>query len=132
MKQQFEVSTSSHACLVNITSQITRIISQSNIKEGICCVFIPHTTAGITINENADPTVQSDILNTMDKIVPWENDYDHGEGNAAAHVKTSIFGSSQTIIISGGRPQLGVWQAIYLAEFDGPRRRQVWVQIIAE
>jgi len=131
MKMQFEVRTPAHACLVNITPQVEKLVSQSGIRDGICHVFVPHTTAGVTINENADPTVQSDILRELDKIVPWRDDYDHDEGNSAAHIKASLFGSSQMVFVIGGRPQLGIWQCLYLAEFDGPRTRQVWVKITA-
>lgn len=129
MSDQFDVRTPSHACLVEVTAQVERAVSQSGIGEGICHIFVPHTTAGITINENADPTVQSDILHALDKIVPWDADYDHGEGNAAAHIKTSLVGSSQTVFVSGGKLRLGTWQGIFLAEFDGPRTRKVWVMI---
>jgi secondary thiamine-phosphate synthase enzyme len=132
MDKRFDVRTPSHACLVDITAQVERFVSQSAVAEGTCHVFVPHTTAGITINENADPTVQSDILREMDKIVPWGDTYDHDEGNSAAHIKASLFGSSQTMFVSGGKLQLGTWQGIYLAEFDGPRTRQVWVKIIAD
>jgi secondary thiamine-phosphate synthase enzyme len=132
VRRGFEVRTPANACLVDITSQIARLVSGSEIKEGLCCVFVPHTTAAITINENADPTVQSDIIREMDKVVPWEDHYEHAEGNAAAHIKASIFGSSETIIVDEGRLQLGTWQGIYLAEFDGPRTRKVWVKIIPE
>ena len=130
MRREFEVRTPSHACLVNITGQVAKLVSLSKIQEGICCVFIPHTTAGITINENADPTVQSDIVREMDKVIPWQDDYDHVEGNAAAHIKVSMFGTSETIMVDGGRLQLGTWQGIYLAEFDGPRTRKVWVRVV--
>jgi secondary thiamine-phosphate synthase enzyme len=130
MRREFEVRTPSHTCLVNITAQVAKLVSLSRIQEGICCVFIPHTTAGITINENADPTVQSDIVREMDKVIPWQDDYDHVEGNAAAHIKVSIFGTSETIMVDGGRLQLGTWQGIYLAEFDGPRTRKVWVRVV--
>jgi secondary thiamine-phosphate synthase enzyme len=130
VKHQFEVRTPAHSCLVNITAQVARFVSLSKMKEGLCCVFIPHTTAAVTVNENADPTVQSDIIREMDKLVPWEDQYDHVEGNAAAHIKVAMFGSSQTIIVDGGRLQLGTWQGVYLAEFDGPRTRKVWVKII--
>jgi secondary thiamine-phosphate synthase enzyme len=131
MKHEFEVRTPSHACLVDITAQVAKIASLSKISDGICCVYVPHTTAGVTINENADPTVRSDILRELDKIVPWNDNYDHSEGNSAAHIKTSMLGTSQTIIVEGGRLQLGIWQGIYLAEFDGPRSRQVFVKVLA-
>ena len=130
MKHEFEVRTPAHSCLVNVTAQVARFVSLSKIKDGLCCVFVPHTTAAITVNENADPTVQSDIIREMDKVVPWEDQYDHVEGNAAAHIKVSLFGSSQTLIVEGGRLQLGTWQGIYLAEFDGPRTRKVWVKVL--
>lgn len=132
MRRGFEVRTPAHACLVDVTSQVAGLVSQSGIKEGICCVFVPHTTAAITINENADPTVRSDIIREMDKVVPWDDHYEHAEGNAAAHIKASMFGSSETIIVDGGRLQLGTWQGIYLAEFDGPRTRKVWVRMLPE
>jgi secondary thiamine-phosphate synthase enzyme len=132
MKHEFEVRTPSHACLVNITAQVSRLVSQSNVKDGLCCVFVPHTTAGITINENADPTVRSDILRRMDKVVPWDDHYEHSEGNAAAHIKVSMLGTSQTVLVEAGKLQLGTWQGIYLAEFDGPRTRRVWVAFIAQ
>jgi secondary thiamine-phosphate synthase enzyme len=132
MKHEFEVRTPSHACLVNITAQVARLVPESNIKDGLCCVFIPHTTAGITINENADPTVRSDILRRLDKIVPWDDHYEHSEGNAAAHIKVSMLGTSETILVEDGKLQLGTWQGIYLAEFDGPRTRRVWVQFMPE
>ncbi len=131
MRQEFEVRTSSHACLVDITAQVERLVAQSEIGDGLCCVFIPHTTAAVTINENADRSVRSDILRELEDIVPWENAYDHAEGNAAAHIKSSLIGSSQTIPVAGGRLELGTWQGIFLAEFDGPRTRHVWVKIIA-
>jgi secondary thiamine-phosphate synthase enzyme len=96
----------------------------------MCHIFVPHTTAGLTINENADPTVQSDLLKELDKIVPWRDGYDHAEGNAAAHIKSSLVGQSHLVQIDGGRLKLGTWQGIYLAEFDGPRTRKVWVKVI--
>jgi secondary thiamine-phosphate synthase enzyme len=131
MSEQIEVRTAAHACLVDITGQVERFVSRSGIKEGICCIFVPHTTAGVTINENADPTVRSDILKELDKFVPWHDDYDHSEGNAAAHIKSSLVGSSQLVFISGGSLKLGTWQGIFLAEFDGPRTRKVWLKVIA-
>jgi secondary thiamine-phosphate synthase enzyme len=131
MSNQFEVRTPSHSCLVDVTAQVERLVSQSGIGEGICTIFVPHTTAGVTINENADPTVRSDILQELDKIVPWNDNYDHDEGNAAAHIKASLFGSSLVVFVSGGKLKLGTWQGIYLAEFDGPRTRKVWIKVMA-
>ncbi len=131
MIDKFEVRTPAHACLIDITARVQRLAQQKGFEEAVCYVFVPHTTAGITINENADPTVQSDILMELDKIVPWRDNYSHSEGNSAAHIKASMMGSSQIVFLSGGQLHLGTWQAIYLAEFDGPRTRQVWVRILA-
>jgi secondary thiamine-phosphate synthase enzyme len=131
MFSQIEVRTPSHACLVDVTALVERLVMQIGVQEGVCCVFVPHTTAGVTINENADPTVRSDILKALGKIVPWNDDYDHSEGNSAAHIKASMMGASQCIFVSRGKLDLGTWQGIYLAEFDGPRTRKVWVRVIA-
>jgi secondary thiamine-phosphate synthase enzyme len=105
------------------------MVKQTKVEEGICQVFVPHTTAGILINEGADPSVRRDILNQLDKIVPWSGDYQHREGNSPAHIKASLVGSSETIFIENGRLVLGTWQSIYFCEFDGPRHRQVIVKI---
>ena len=129
--EQFEVRTPSRSCMIEITSQIGQIVAQSGIEDGICYVFIPHTTAGLTINENADPTVQSDILKELEKVVPWRDNYDHYEGNSAAHIKASVMGSGHFVLVSGRRLRLGTWQGIYLCEFDGPRQRKVWVQVVS-
>jgi secondary thiamine-phosphate synthase enzyme len=115
--------------MIDITSRIQDVVRESGIESGICTVFVPHTTAGITINENADPDVVSDILKEVNKIVPFEDGYSHMEGNSAAHIKASMFGFSQQIIIEGGRLVLGTWQGIYFCEFDGPRNREVYVKI---
>ena len=131
MSKLIEVRTPSHACLVDITGQIEKLAHQSAVKDGICHIYVPHTTAGVTINENADPSVRSDILHQLEKIVPWDGEYEHDEGNAAAHIKASLLGSSQHVFVSGGRLKLGTWQGIFLAEFDGPRARQVWVEFVA-
>ncbi len=125
-----DIRTPSKTAMVNITSQIDEIIRSSEVKSGICTVFVPHTTAGITINENADPDVVSDILKEINKIVPFDDNYSHIEGNSAAHIKASLFGSSLQAVISEGKLVLGVWQGIYLCEFDGPRNRNVLVSII--
>ena len=130
MTEQLEVRTPSHSCFVDITAEVQRAVAKSKIADGICLVFVPHTTAGVTINENADPTVRSDMLAALERVVPWEAGYDHDEGNAAAHVKASLMGSSQTVIVEGARLKLGTWQAIYLAEFDGPRSRRVLVRTL--
>jgi len=129
--EQFDVRTPSHACMVDITDRVSRVVADSGIEEGICYVFVPHTTAGLTINENADQTVQSDILNRLDKIVPWRDGYEHAEGNSAAHIKASMMGPSHFIPVCNGRLRLGTWQGVYLCEFDGPRSRHVWVKVVA-
>ncbi len=131
MIEHLEVRTPSHACLVDITALVQAVVSKSGVTAGVCYLFVPHTTAGLTINENADPSVQADLLMALDKIIPWQGNYHHAEGNAAAHVKASLFGQSHFVLIEGGRVRLGRWQGIFLAEFDGPRTRQVWVSAAA-
>lgn len=126
---QLRVSTSKTDQMLDITSKVQSAVSDSGIKDGICTIFIPHTTAGITINENADPDVVSDILYEMNKIVPSQDNYKHFEGNSAAHIKASMFGFSQQVIVENGKLMLGTWQGIYFCEFDGPRTRKVFVDI---
>jgi secondary thiamine-phosphate synthase enzyme len=113
--------------MIDITDRVAALVSQSGIREGTCHVFVPHTTAAVTINENADPDVQRDILASLDRIIPLDNGYRHGEGNSAAHIKASLFGASQSVWVEGGRPVLGTWQALFFCEFDGPRTRRVLV-----
>ena len=132
MAQQIEVRTRSHAELVDITAQVQQIVSQNRIQSGHCLIFVPHTTAGLTLNENWDPAVRRDVLAALNKLVPWEDDYQHGEGNSAAHIKASLMGFSHTLLVENGRLALGSWQGIYLAEFDGPRRRRVFVHIVGD
>ncbi len=129
MTKQITVATRSKTELVDISSQIEKIVEDSGIKDGVCWVFVPHTTAGISINEGADPSVKRDILSRLDKLVPSGERYEHLEGNAPAHIKTSIVGSSETLIIENGRLLLGTWQSLYLCEFDGPRHRKVIIKI---
>lgn len=123
-----EVTTKTRTQFVNITDKIKAALRDLAMKDGMITVFVPHTTAGITINENADPHVTADMEAALEKMVPWEAGYQHSEGNAAAHVKASMMGSSVSIIVKDGRLQLGTWQAIYFCEFDGPRSRKVWVR----
>ena len=118
--------------LLNITGEVDRIVSQSGVKEGTVRIFTMHTTAGLTINENADPSVVEDILMELDKIVPLNDNYRHNEGNSAAHIKSSLFGASLTVFITGGRLLLGTWQGIFFCEFDGPRQRKVLVKVVQE
>ena len=128
--QKIEVKTSARSELVDITKRVQLTIDKLGIKNGLCLVFSPHTTAGITINENADYSVQEDILSELGKIVPEDAKYSHREGNSDAHIKTSLIGCQVLVIIEAGRLSLGTWQGIYLCEFDGPRTRQVWVKAI--
>jgi len=126
----FNVPTKQQAHFVDITAPVQKAVDEAGIQDGAVIVFVPHTTAGITINENADPSVQRDILHHLDKMVPQAGDYHHGEGNSPAHIKTSLMGSSVTVLVSGGRLALGTWQGIYFCEFDGPRNRKVWVKAV--
>ena len=127
---KIQVKTYSKSEFINITPEVNKIVHRLGFKEGVCYVYVPHTTAAVTINENADPSVQKDILNELDKTVPWDDRYTHMEGNAAAHIKSTIVGSSVYIPISGGELALGTWQGIFFCEFDGPRHREVFVQTI--
>lgn len=129
---KLSVNTSKHTQMLDITDIIRKAVSDSGVKDGICTVFIPHTTAAVTINENADPDVVRDFTMEIDKIVPWEDGYYHMEGNSAAHLKSSMIGFSEQVIIDDGRLVLGTWQGIYFCEFDGPRHRKVYVKIIGE
>lgn len=130
--EKINIRTVKRIDLVDITDQIQNIISKAKIKQGVCFIFCPHTTAGLTINENADPSVQRDIINTLCKLVPEGAGYAHSEGNADSHIKSSLFGSSLTIFIEGGQLCLGTWQGVYFCEGDGPRSREAWVKIIRE
>jgi len=129
---EISVKTSSHTQFIDITSKVSEVLQKSGIKDGICTVFTPHTTAGITINENADPDVPRDIIKEMGKVIPLNDGYDHIEGNSAAHIKSSLFGCSETVIIRNGSLMLGTWQSVFFCEFDGPRNRKVWVEIIGK
>ncbi len=126
--QTFTVRTGSRVEMVDITSQVADAICAEGVEDGVATVFVPHTTAALTINENADPSVTRDILAEMSKIVPFDDAYHHTEGNSAAHIKSCLFGPSLVLIVSGGRPVLGTWQAVYFCEFDGPRTRKVHVK----
>jgi secondary thiamine-phosphate synthase enzyme len=125
------VKTKARTQLVDITAMIQREIDGAGIQEGACMVYVPHTTAGVTINENADPDVRVDIETVLDRMVPWEAGYRHMEGNSAAHVKSSLVGASQMVGIEKGRLVLGTWQSIFFCEFDGPRSRKVHVRFLA-
>ena len=126
---QFTLQSSGRSQLIDITSRVREAVTASGIREGLCTIFIPHTTAAVTINENADPDVVRDFLYELDKIVPWQDGYRHAEGNSAAHLKSSLIGVSKQVLIENGRLMLGTWQGIYFCEFDGPRTRRVLVRI---
>ncbi|VGO15209.1 hypothetical protein PDESU_03791 [Pontiella desulfatans] len=129
--KKFSVQTSSRTDFVKIDQQVAQAVSGAGLIDGVVTVFIPHTTAGITINENADPDVTADMDLVLDRMAPWSGGYSHFEGNTAAHVKASLMGSSVQVIVSGGKLQLGTWQSLYFCEFDGPRTREVWVKGIS-
>ncbi len=132
MKRVIDLETSVAEELVDITGRVEEAISASKIRNGLCLVFVPHTTAGVTINENADPSVRADILLALRKMVPDSLPFAHSEGNSPAHVKAGLVGTSAMILVEEGRLCLGTWQGIFLCEFDGPRHRRVWVQALPE
>jgi secondary thiamine-phosphate synthase enzyme len=125
-----EMRTKKREELIDLTGEIGRVVAKSGHTDGVCVIFVPHTTAGVTINENADPDVKADILMTLRKLVPDTLPYAHAEGNSPAHVKASLVGSSVSVMIENGRLRLGTWQGVCFCEFDGPRTRQVWVKVI--
>ena len=130
MLYRISIKTSSHTDFIDITSKVREIVRQSKIEEGLCVIYVPHTTAGVFINENADPDVVHDVKNHLEKLVPWINNYKHLEGNAAAHIKSILTGNSISVIIDKGDLLLGTWQGIFFAEFDGPRSRNVFIKIV--
>ncbi len=130
--QELTVQTSKRDEFVSITRKVQDIVTQSGIEQGRVMVYVPHTTAGVTINENADPDVVHDMLAQLDEMVPWRQPfYQHAEGNSASHVKASTMGSSVTVLIQSGRLVLGTWQGIFFCEFDGPRLRKVLVEVMS-
>lgn len=130
--KEIELATRSRAQFVDVTRQVAEELTKSNVKSGMCYVYVPHTTAGITINENADPDVVTDLINTLEKLVPVHGNYRHAEGNSDAHLKASMMGFSQLIPVIDGRLALGTWQGIYFCEFDGPRKRKMLMGISGE
>ena len=131
MLDKFNVKTGSQFDFIDITGRVREIVSKSGVTEGLCCIYVSHTTAGVTINENADPAVPRDIIMGLDKIAPLRAGYKHAEGNSAAHIKTSLVGPSITVIIESGRLILGTWQSIFFCDFDGPRNRNVYVKVLS-
>ena len=126
---KLDITTDAHTEMKDITRLIQKAVTDSGVKDGLCTVFVPHTTAAVTINENADPDVVRDFTMEINKIVPWEDGYCHAEGNSAAHLKSSMIGFSEQLIIDKGRLVLGTWQGIYFCELDGPRHRHIYVKI---
>ncbi|MDA3793452.1 MAG: secondary thiamine-phosphate synthase enzyme YjbQ, partial [Elusimicrobia bacterium] len=127
--EKIKISTSSRTDIIDITAKVKLVLNSAGVTEGICKVFVPHTTAAVTINENADPAVIKDITMILNEKVPWNHSgYRHGEGNSAAHIKSSLMGASTDIIVSGGSLQLGTWQSVFFCDFDGPRSRSEWIK----
>ncbi len=124
------VKTSERTQLIDITSQVIQSIREADCEEGLCMLYVPHTTAAVTINESADPSVRGDIEMVFDKLVPWEDGYRHMEGNSAAHVKSTIVGASEFVAVENGQPVLGMWQGIFFCEFDGPRTRKIHLRLL--
>ena len=132
MMQTFQVRTSTQTELIDITRSVQEAVKKTRVEDGICIIFIPHTTAAVTINENADPSVVHDIVMELNKIVPFKDQYHHMEGNSPAHIKTSLVGCSGIVFVESGRLVLGTWQGIFFCEFDGPRNRKVHVKVISD
>ena len=130
MLKEITIQTNTQTQILDITAQVQKVVSESGITEGLCCVFVPHTTAGVTINENADPSVKQDIVMELNKVIPFDDNYSHSEGNSAAHIKASIIGSSVNIPLKNNNLLLGTWQGICFCEFDGPRTRKFYVKIV--
>jgi secondary thiamine-phosphate synthase enzyme len=118
--------------MIDITAEVQRVVEEEHLSEGTVLIYVPHTTAGVTINEGADPSVQHDIIRTLERLVPEQGDYDHAEGNSDAHIKASLLGSSVTILVHNGKLMLGTWQHVFFYEGDGPRYRTVLVQVLKQ
>lgn len=128
--QTIDVRTTTREEMVDVTALVRAAIRKAGLKDGLVCVFCPHTTAGVTIQENSDPTVKSDMVAHMARLVPKDAGFQHSEDNSDAHIKASLIGSAVTLIVDGGRPLLGHWQALFLCEFDGPRERRIVVKAV--
>jgi secondary thiamine-phosphate synthase enzyme len=131
MNTELRIRTRAHSECQDITSQVQRVLADSNVQEGVCHIFVPHTTAGLTLNENWDPDVRGDLVRALAAMVPGVP-FHHGEGNSPAHLMSTLVGASETLLVRGGRLALGSWQGIYLAEFDGPRQRRALVKIVSD
>jgi secondary thiamine-phosphate synthase enzyme len=126
------VQTEDRTEMIDVTGQVREAIQTAEFRNGLCVLYVPHTTAGITINESADPSVRRDILMVLNRMVPWDADYQHTEGNSAAHIKASLMGASQSVVVENGQMVLGTWQGIFFCEFDGPRRRKLLIKFIED
>lgn len=124
------VKTHSRTEMIDITDDVQAALRENGVRDGFCMVFVPHTTAAVTINENADPTVKDDMLKVINTIIPWDDGYRHLEGNSAAHIKSTLVGASELVAVAAGKLQLGTWQGLFFCEFDGPRRRKVHLHVI--
>ena len=122
------INTKDRSEMIDITSKVEEELKRSGLKDGVCFLFVPHTTAGITINESADPSVATDIQAMLNKLIPWEGSYRHLEGNSAAHIKSSLIGNSVMVFVESGHLKLGTWQGIFFCEFDGPRSRKLYIK----
>ena len=132
MIQTFQVKSSARTQFIDITHSVEEAVQKSGVKEGVCFIFAPHTTAAVTINENADPSVTQDILMMVNRVIPYDSVYQHIEGNSAAHIKSSLIGCSKTVFVESGKLALGTWQGIFFCEFDGPKTRKVYVKVVKE
>jgi secondary thiamine-phosphate synthase enzyme len=132
MIRQLRVQTKSRTELVDITQGVQRLVAESGIRSGVCYIYVPHTTSAITINENTDPNVGRDILKELNKVIPFDDQYSHNEGNSAAHIKSTLVGVSKAVMVEEGRLALGTWQAVFYCEFDGPRDRRVYVKVMKD
>ncbi len=130
MIHTFQVRSSQRTDFIDVTHSVQEAVEKSGVREGVCIVYIPHTTAAVTINENADPSVIQDMTTALNRIVPFEDRYRHLEGNSAAHIKSSLVGCSETLLVESGELVLGTWQGIFFCEFDGPRSRKVYVKLV--
>ena len=130
MTQTFQVTTSTRTEFIDITRSVQEAVKKTGVEDGICIVFVPHTTAAVTINENADPSVVHDIVMELNKIIPFKDQYHHSEGNSPAHIKASLVGCSEIVFVESGKLVLGTWQGIFFCEFDGPRNRKAHVKVM--
>jgi secondary thiamine-phosphate synthase enzyme len=132
MIRYINVKSRSRTEFIDVTEKIQEVLKETGIENGVCYLFVPHTTAGVTINEGADPSVQRDIQTLLNRLIPFDGDYHHREGNSSAHIKSSIIGISQSVLVDDGKLMLGTWQSIFFCEFDGPRHRRIALKFISD